>query len=143
MYNGTLMDLSPDLTQGLIHTVYSTFSHNQLVIAYLTGFILSSVLALWKPNRFTILFLLGFGVLGFGFEYEKHFVEPLIRQTIGAMIKNPNAHLRTQRYIRTFLGEILPIVFYVLGWALLYLGIILGVENYAQITNRGSWRGRR
>lgn len=119
-----------DLAQSLAHTIYTTFSHNQVVLGYLGGFFLSAGLAIWRPNRFSILLLLGFGVLGFGYEYDKHLVGPLTRQTLQVIIENPAQHLRAQRYLNTFLGEVLPVLFYFCGWGLIYLGIILGVGRF-------------
>lgn len=121
--------ISGDVLQKLIHAAYTTFDHNQIIVAYIGGILLSGILAVWKPNRFSILLLLGFSVLAFGFEYDKHFVGALTRQTLQSIIDDPALHLRTQRYITTFLGEILPIFFYMVGWGLIYTGMFLGVKN--------------
>ena len=122
--------MNDSLLQQFFHAAYSTFDHNQIVIAYFVGFLISACLAVWKPSRFTTLVLLGFAVLGFGFEYDKHFVGPLTRQTLAAIVADPGAHVRTEKIINTFLGEVLPIVFYLVGWGFIFSGLIIGTKHF-------------
>lgn len=127
--------MTPDLLENLVHALYTTFDHNQTVIAYVGAFIVSAGLAIYKPNRFSILMLLGFGLLGFGFEYDKHIIGPLTRQTLEAVVRNPDAHVRATKIINMFLGEVLPIIFYVCGWGLVFWGMVVGVKNYKADVN--------
>lgn len=122
--------MSAELIQNLIHTAYSTFDHNQSVLAYFVGVVICTVLAIWKPNRFSILMLIGFALLGFGFEYDKHFVGPLTRQTLAAIVQNPDTHYRASKAINIFLGEVLPIVFYLLGWGAIFSASLIGTKNF-------------
>ncbi|PIZ45553.1 hypothetical protein CO180_01330 [candidate division WWE3 bacterium CG_4_9_14_3_um_filter_41_6] len=122
--------MTPDLIESLTHALYTTFNHNQTVIAYVAAIFVSAVLAIKRPNRFSILMLVGFLLLGFGFEYDKHIIGPLTRQTLEAVVINPDAHVRATKVINIFLGEILPIVFYVVGWGFVFWGMILGGKNY-------------
>jgi hypothetical protein len=127
-----------DLIQNLIHAAYVTFDHNQIVVAYLAGFILATILSIWRPNRFSILLLVGFAILGFGFEYDKHLVGPLTRQTLQSIIDNPDAHVRTQKYVNLLLGEVFPVLFYLVGWGFIFAGMIIGVRSFPLVTKRDS-----
>ncbi|PIP56582.1 hypothetical protein COX05_02320 [candidate division WWE3 bacterium CG22_combo_CG10-13_8_21_14_all_39_12] len=122
--------MTPDLLENVTHALYTTFDHNQTVIAYVAAIIVSAALAIYKPNRFSILMLLGFIMLGFGFEYDKHIIGPLTRQTLAAVVQDPEAHTRATKVINIFFGEVLPIVFYITGWGLVFWGMIVGVKNY-------------
>lgn len=117
--------LTPDLKQNFFTTIYLLFTHNYIAFAYFTGAILSVVLSLLRPSRFTIFMMLGFLILLFSFEYDKHIIEGLREQTINSLI-TINPHYRLSRIINVVISEILPVFFYILGWIFVYLGIIAG-----------------
>jgi len=118
------MNLTPDLTQNMVHTVYALFVHNYIVFAYFFGFLLAVMLSLKRPSRFAILLMLGFAILTFSFEYDKHIIDGLREQTLNSLITQ-KPHYRAQKWIEVIIGEILPILFYLLGWCLIYLAILL------------------
>lgn len=119
-----------ELISSLIHTAYLTFDHNSVVIAYVAGFALCAVLSLWKPSRYTLLTLLGFLTLAVGFEYDKHLVGPLVRQTLASVAEESENPVRTTKLINVFLGEVMPVVFFVFGWLLIFGATTIGARKY-------------
>lgn len=120
---------SSELTDSLIATVYSTFDHNKIVLAYFAAALLSAFLVFKKPSRFHVLLLFGFASLAFTYEYEKHIIAPLREQTLQAVAPDSTAHLRTQKYLDIFLSVLVPMGLYILGWGLLFWAMILGGKN--------------
>lgn len=118
---------SPDLTQTIIHTFYNFFSHNYVVLVYLFGTFLSAILSLIKPNRFHLLLLLGFLLLAFTFEYDKHLIEPLRNQTLQSILGSSESqvHPKVNRLVDLAISELAPIVLYIFGWGLIFLAIIV------------------
>lgn len=119
-----MSNLPPDLQQNLIHTLYALFIHNYIVFAYFFGFLLSVIISIIRPSRFSILLLLGFAILTFSFEYDKHIIEGFRQQTLQSLITE-KPHYRLERLIDLIISEILPIIFYLLGWGLIYLALFL------------------
>ncbi|OGG06244.1 hypothetical protein A3D05_03715 [Candidatus Gottesmanbacteria bacterium RIFCSPHIGHO2_02_FULL_40_24] len=115
--------MAPDLRQNIIVTLYLLFSHNYIAFAYFTGIILGIILSIWKPSRFSVFILLGFAVLLFSYEYDKHIIAGLREQTLQSII-TVTPHFRFQRLINLFISEILPVVFYVSGWGLVFAAVI-------------------
>ena len=115
--------LAADLQQNIMVTVYLLFSHNYIAFAYFTGLIISIILSIKWPSRFSTYSFLGFAILLFSYEYDKHIIEGLRQQTLRSLITLP-PHLRFQRLISVTITEILPILFYIAGWAFIYLAII-------------------
>ena len=114
--------ISPDIGQSMMVTLYLMFSHNYEAIAYFSGMLLGIALSVWKPSRFSIFVLLGFAVLLFSFEYDKHIITGLRNQTL-LSLSTAQPHLRFQRLINLFISEFLPIFFYVLGWGMIFTSI--------------------
>ncbi len=114
--------LTPDLQQSLVHTVYSLFVHNYIVFAYFFGFLLSVLISIKNPSRFSVLMLLGFAVLTFSFEYDKHIIDGFRQQTLQSLITE-QSHFQLQRFISVVISEVLPIFFYLLGWVLIFVAI--------------------
>ncbi len=116
---------SPDLTYGIIHTIYATFIHNYILFAYLFGFSIALIMAFKKPSRYSLFLILGFATLAFSFEYDKHIIEGLREQTVQSLIIE-KPHYTVQKWVSVFIGEILPLFFYALGWIFVYLAVIIG-----------------
>ncbi len=117
--------VTPDLTYGFIHTVYATFIHNYILFAYLLGLSIALILAFKKPSRYSFFLILGFAVLAFSFEYDKHIIEGLREQTLQSLIIE-KPHYTAQKWVSVFISEILPLFFYALGWLLIYIAILIG-----------------
>lgn len=121
--------MSNELTLNLIHTAYLTFNHNSVVIAYVAGFAVCALLSLWRPSRYTLLMLLGFLILALGFEYDKHLVGPLVRQTLNSVVQEPGSSIRTTKLINLFLGEVAPVLFFVFGWVFIFTATVVGARR--------------
>lgn len=115
--------IAPDLQQNIITTIYLLFSHNYIAFAYFFGLILAVGLALYKPSRYIMFVLLGFAILLFSYEYDKHIISAFREQTIKSFI-TAQPHYRLQRIIDVVISELLPIFFYILGWALIYISVV-------------------
>ena len=117
--------MSPDLRQNVITTLYLLFSHNYIVFAYFTGVLISAALSVLKPSRFTVLMMLGFIILVFSYEYDKHIIAGFREQTINSLI-TATPHYKVQKIVDLAITELLPILFYLLGWGFIFMGIIYG-----------------
>lgn len=120
--------ITAELSQNIFVTIYLLFSHNYIALAYFTGLIIGIFLSIKWPSRFSTFIFLGFGILLFSYEYDKHIIDGLREQTMKSLI-TIQPHLRLQRVINVTISEILPIVFYVAGWAFIYLAILYGARK--------------
>lgn len=118
------MALTPELKQNIFYTVYFTVTHNIPVFVYGTGIAVSAVLAILKPKRSYVLFLLGFIILLFAFEYQKHILDGLKEQTINALI-TIQEHNLVRRIINIVLIKLLPLGMPLVGWTFIILGAYL------------------
>lgn len=117
--------VSGDLRQNIIVTVYLLFTHNYIAIAYFLGMGLGVFLSIYKPSRFSTFILLGFAILLFSYEYDKHIIAGLREQTLKSLI-TVTPHFRLARYINLLLSDLLPVLLYIAGW-----GFIFGAIFYA------------
>lgn len=118
------MAITPDLKQNIFYTVYFTVSHNLPVFVYGSGIVLFAFLAILRPRRSFVLFLLGFIILLFAFEYEKHILEGLKEQTINALI-TIQEHNKVRRLINITLVKALPLLLPLTGWGCVVFGVYL------------------
>jgi len=118
------MSFDSDLQQNIFYTVYFTVSHNLPVFIYGAGIAASAVLAVIKPKRTYVLFLLGFIILLFAFEYQKHILDGLKEQTINALI-TVQEHNTVRRVINIVLIKLLPLGMPLAGWTLILTGVFL------------------
>lgn len=115
--------IAPDLSQSLITALYSLFSHNYEALAYFTGMMIGIILLIKKPSRFATFIMLGFAMLLFQYEYDKHLVSALRDQTLTSL-STARPHLRFQRIVSVIITELMPIVLYIAGWGMIYISII-------------------
>jgi hypothetical protein len=108
------------LESSFINTLFLTFIHNQDAIGYFLGIVVSVGLLLYKPNRFSAFLLVGFIFLLFGFEYNKHIIQPLEDQTLTSLGLKEDTGLYA-RGVAALLKRLLPLMFFFVGW-----GSILG-----------------
>ncbi|MBI3379387.1 hypothetical protein HY029_01370 [Candidatus Gottesmanbacteria bacterium] len=120
--------VAPDLQQNIIVTLYLLFSHNYEAIGFFMGLVISIVLAIYRPSRFTTFAFLGFAILLFSFEYDKHIIVGLREQTVRSLI-TMQPHYKVQKLVNLVISELLPVLFYVTGWAFLYLSVIYGARK--------------
>ena len=117
--------MSADLGQNIIQTIYATFIHNYLVIAYFAGAVLAAILALIKPSRYHLLLLFGFGLLMFAFEYDKHIAAPFEEQTIQSLITLQEHH-KVRRLVDFAIYEMIPVASFLVGWICIFIAMIVG-----------------
>jgi len=115
--------VTPDIQQSIVHTIYALFIHNYIVFAYFSGFLLSVFVSIKKPSRFSVFLLLGFAVLTFSFEYDKHIIDGFRQQTLQSLT-TAQPHLQFQHSISVLITDILPVVFYLLGWGLIFVAFV-------------------
>lgn len=116
--------ITPDLKQNIILTVYLTIFHNLPVVIYGGGILISALLAIRKPTRSYIFFLLGFILLLFAFEYQKHILDGLKEQTINALI-TIQEHNKVRRIVNIVLIKALPLLLPLSGWGFVIFGAYL------------------
>ena len=120
--------LSPDLRQNIVVTLYLLFVHNYIAFAYLAGLIIGIILSLYRPSRFATMIFLAFAILLFSFEYDKHLIAAFREQTLNSLI-TITPHFRLQRLLNLLISDVLPVIFYLIGWGLLFASIILAALN--------------
>jgi len=121
--------MTSDLSGNLMSGLYSLIAHNSEVIVYVSGSLLSVIALFIKPTRLALLYLLGFGLLAFNFEYDKHLMLPLRAQTIATVAGSPDTHLYTQRLVNLFLTDLVPVMLFLLGWGILFVAITLSLTK--------------
>lgn len=120
--------IAPDLQQNIIVTLYLLFSHNYIAFAYFAGLVISIILAIYRPSRFTTFSFLGFAILLFSYEYDKHIIAGLREQTIKSLI-TITPHFKLQRMLDLVFSDLFPVLFYVTGWAFIFLAIIYAARK--------------
>jgi hypothetical protein len=120
------INIAPDTQQNLFYAIYFTITHNLEAILYFGFMGLFFIIALIKPTRAVILMMAGFGILLFGFQYNKHILIPLKQQTETALITERQSY-RTQRAIDLTFAKILPKAFPMAGWSMIVFGFVVGV----------------
>jgi Na+/phosphate symporter len=115
--------VTPDLQQNIVNTIYLLFAHNYIAFAYFIGVLIGVFLAFFRPSKYSTLILLGFAILLFSYEYDKHIIDPLRVQTINSFI-TATPHYKVERIINLFISEVLPILLYVTGWVFLFIAMI-------------------
>lgn len=115
--------MAPDTQQNLFYTLYFLIQHNALVFFYIAAIASVTINLLIRPTRGKVLILWGFIILLFVFEYNKHFLEPLKKQTIESIITQRQS-VRIEYTITKFFTKIIPFVLPVLGWSLIVVGFV-------------------
>lgn len=118
------MTITPDLKQNLFYMIFFTVTHNAPVIIYSLGIVYAVINSLIKPSRGSVILLLGFILLLFGFEYNKHILEGLREQTINALI-TIQEHNKVRRIINIVTLKAIPFLTPLLGWIMVITGIYL------------------
>ncbi len=134
------MIITPDLKQNIFYALFFTVTHNALALFYFCGIIFAVCLSLYRPSRKSVLLLLGFSILLFGFEYNKHILEGLREQTLNALI-TIQEHNKVRRIINIITLKLLPFFLPVVGWGLVLISGSLYLFNHKQ-GSRGVRKGR-
>lgn len=113
----------PSLSGNFVRMMYELFSHNYIVIGYFAGLIVSALAAFKKPTRTHFLIVIGFALLVFNFEYEKHISEGLRDQTVSSVV-GQTGNLKAKSLVALFIEFVFPIVTFYLGIALILFGLV-------------------
>jgi hypothetical protein len=119
--------MAPDTQQNILVAMFLLIEHNFFAIAFLGGAIVSTGLALYKPSRGAVLMIIGFTLLLFAFEYQKHIVEGLLEQTKGSLITERQSYRLEWVLDKTF-GKVLPPFLYLVGSIITAAGIYFEVK---------------
>lgn len=119
-----LFEMPADVRQNIFYTLYFIVLHNFWAIIYVIGMVTSISLALYRPTRAYILFFLGFTVLFFNFEYNKHIAEGLREQTLNSLVTE-RASATIPRILNIALIRLPPLILPLIGWGLILLAIWL------------------
>lgn len=120
--------LTPDLKQNILYTAYFTVTHNFLAIFYAAGILFAAALSIFRPSRKAVLLLLGFIILLFGYEYNKHILDGLREQTINALI-TVQEHNKVRRLINAVTVKVLPLLLPVTGWFFVAAAVYLHINT--------------
>ena len=118
------MIVTADLKQNILLTIYLTIVDNFGVIVFTVGICISALLAIRRPSRYAVFMLLGFILLLFGFEYQKHILEGLKDQTLNALI-TVQEHNKVRRIVNIVLVKATPILLPFFGWVFVITGAYL------------------
>jgi hypothetical protein len=118
------------MKEGLFNFVYFTFLHNSEVFGYALASLTALLMLLKKPSRRMVFFFVGFLLLVFHFEYQKHIVAGLAEQTVDTIfIEEGNYRARWLTSVGIY--HLLPLLAWIGGWG----GVLLGILDWQK------WRG--
>ncbi len=124
--------MAPDTVQNLLYTIYFILLHNFVALIYFMGIIIGIGLSLWKPSRPYIVIMLGFMLLLFSFEYNKHILEPLKEQTTNSLVTIRES-ARIERVIYIVIAKIVPLGAPIIGWFMVIGG---GISAFLSRKNK-------
>lgn len=125
---GIFRSIPADLKQNIFYTALFIIMHNFMALVFLAGIAISAFILIIRPSRWSTLLLFGFIILLFGFEYNKHIVEPLKEQTLNSLI-TIQEHNKVRRLVNIILVKGLPILLPLAGWSLVGLGTFLKLTS--------------
>jgi len=123
--------MAPDTAQNLLVMAKLMIEHNFLAMVFLGGLMASAGYALWKPSRGIILIMIGFGLLLFAFQYEKHIADALIEQTTGSLVTARQSG-RIEWVVQKILGKAATPLLYLTGFTSLCMGTFLLYKQHQQ-----------
>jgi hypothetical protein len=118
------MTITPDLKQNILYMLYFIVLHNWQVIVYGMGIAIATAAALWRPRRSFVVWMIGFSLLLFAFEYDKHIQESLKDQTMQSLI-TVQEHAKVRRAVSVSIDKLIPYGLPLLGWTLNAVGVYL------------------
>ncbi len=116
--------MSPDTIQNTTIAIKLLIEHNFFAIVFFVGIVSSTILALYRPKRAFILFMIGFSLLLLGFEYQKHIKDALFEQTKNSIITERESY-RLERIISVSILKIAPLALEAIGIVSLAAGTLL------------------
>lgn len=117
------------MKESLFQLVYFTFLHNAEVIAYVLMAVMALIMLIRKPARRYVFLFVGFLLVAFLFEYQKHIVGNLAEQTVNTLYQTGGGTYRTQRLTNLFMYHAVPLALWLGGWGMIALGILIDPEK--------------
>lgn len=112
------------LLSNLISTFFSFYAHNGPVIFYGLGIVFAFLFLIARPKRRYVAALLGFLLLLFSFEYQKHFTAHFNSHLV-MQLTDPKLQAEEYGLLSRFFNQLLPIGLDIGGWFLLFLALFL------------------
>jgi len=104
-------------------TLYSFYDHNGPLIFFGGMSFLCFLLSLKHPGRFYLLLFIGFLILTFNFEYDKHLFSKIKTDMLDLAFPL-GERFRKYSLLRNFLEFLLPIFMSFSGWGIIALAFI-------------------
>lgn len=111
------------MKQGLFQLVYFTFLHNELAIGLAVVALISLIILIKKPSRQYVFFFIGFLILLFHFEYNKHIVQDLADQTVSTVFLE-EGNYRARWATNGLIYHFIPTLLWLAGWGSIALALI-------------------
>ena len=112
------------ILSNLLNTLFSLYTHNGPVLFYSLGICAAIAHLLRRPSRRAVFALLGFGLLLFSFEYQKHFVAHFHTHLV-LQITDPTVQPREYSLATRVTQQVLPIAMDIVGWGMLFIALFL------------------
>lgn len=120
--------MSADTQQNLFYTVYFLFIHNYQALFFGLGIAVFSIINFLKPKRTFFVIFIGFIILLFAFEYNKHILDSLREQTINSLVTERQSY-RIERVVNITLVKLLPKGMMVFGWLMVASGFYFEYQS--------------
>ncbi len=111
------------LKQGVFQLFYFTYLHNELAIGLAIVCLISLLLLIKKPQRQLVFFFLGFLILLFHFEYQKHIVQDLADQTVATLFLE-EGYYRGRWLVKVMIYHFIPLILWLTGWGSLTIALL-------------------
>ncbi|MDR0462918.1 MAG: hypothetical protein LBG64_01725 [Pseudomonadales bacterium] len=85
--------------------------------------IISLILLIKKPERRTVFFLIGFGMMAIHFWYNKHIVQNLADQTVNTVFFE-GGYYRGQWLTEAIFYHLFPLVMWIISWGSIFLAVV-------------------
>lgn len=119
------------MPSALNSTLYSFYDHNGPLIFFGGMAILCLLLALKHPGKFYLLLFIGFLILTFNFEYDKHLFFK-IRTDMLDLVFPPEERFKKYAFVRYFLEFLLPILLDIIGWGTIAFALLFKNKEPSQ-----------
>jgi len=104
-------------------TLYSFYDHNWPLIFFGGMSFLCLLLSLRHSGKFYLLLFIGFLILTFNFEYDKHLFSK-IKTDMLDLVFPPSERFRKYNFVRNFLEFLLPVFMSFSGWGIIAFALI-------------------
>jgi hypothetical protein len=122
------------LLANFLTTSFSFYAHNGPVVFSSLGSLIAIAQLLRSPSRKGVFALLGFLLLIFSFEYQKHFTNHFNSHLV-LQLADPDLQSAEFSLLSRFFNQILPLALDFSGWGMLFLSLFFTSQNPAKYQN--------